>query len=213
MRRLKVLLADDHQLMLEAVQTVLDGEEDIVVVGATSNGTEVLPLVGQTDPDLLLLDLRMPEMDGLTIMDRLRERHPRVKTVVLSALDDSDVVEAAFLRGAVAFVSKTIDPRDLASALRQATDGTVHHPYGMPTDRTSSPVDVAGLSESQLRVLNALAQGFSNKEIAKELWLSEQTVKFHLSNIYRRFGVSSRTEAIRYAYQHRLISSPVWAVA
>ena len=213
MRRLKVLLADDHRLMLAAVKAALEGDDEIEIVGAAETGSEVLPLVHQTNPDVVLLDLRMPAMDGLTVIDRLRERHPNVKAIVLSAVEDEDVIETVLMHGATAFVSKQIHPRDLGGAVRQAVEGTVHNAVGLSPAPHVSPAVEAGLSESQIRVLNALVAGMSNKEIAQELWLSQQTVKFHLSNIYRRFGVSSRTEAIRYAYEHRLVAPAEFAVA
>jgi DNA-binding NarL/FixJ family response regulator len=213
MRQLKVLLADDHRLMLEALRAVLADDDEIEIVGAAESGSEVLPLVHQTRPDIVLLDLRMPGADGLMVLERLRAQHPTVKVIVLSAVEDDDVIQTSLARGATAFVSKQIHPRDLASAIRQAVSGNVRHAVGLlPVDHVT-PAEAAGLSESQIRVLDALVRGKSNKEIARELWLSQQTIKFHLSNIYRRFGVSSRTEAIRYAYEHRLVATSAPSLA
>lgn len=209
MAAIRVVIADDHRLMLAAITTALEQAEGIEVVGEALSGSQVLPLVAKTDPDLVVLDIRMPEMDGLTCLDRLRQRYPRVKVVMLSATDDPHLIESALSRGASAFVLKHIDPRDLASALRQACDGSVFRTLGEASRDNGAAAKEAGLTTSELRILKALAAGSSNKEIAKDLWLSEQTVKFHLRNIYRKLDVANRTEASRFAYQHGLVGNPL----
>jgi DNA-binding NarL/FixJ family response regulator len=209
MRRLKVLIADDHRLMLKAMRLSLEEADDLEIVGEATSGSQVLPLVAQTSPDLVLLDIRMPGMDGLMALELIRNRHPKVKVVMISGLDEPDVIKAALRRGASAFVAKTIDPRDLASALRQAAEGTVFQALGIPEEDETSVAKEAGLSKRELSILKALGSGLSNKQIAKELWLAEQTVKFHLTNIYRKLGVANRTEAVRYAYRHGLVESPL----
>jgi DNA-binding NarL/FixJ family response regulator len=215
MRRLKVLVADDHELMLEAIRIALaHAADEFEVVAATSRGTQVLPLVGQTQPDIVLLDLRMPGMDGLTCLELLQKRHPDVKAVVLSGVEDATVIRSAFARGATAFIRKHIDPRDLAAALRQAADGTVlHQMFGEVSSTEVEATRDVGLSKRELPILAALGEGMSNKQIAKEFWLAEQTVKFHLTNIYRKLGVSTRTEAVHRAYQLGLLESPVLEAA
>ncbi|CAN5155781.1 response regulator transcription factor [soil metagenome] len=215
MRRLKVLVADDHELMLEAVRLALaQAEDEFEVVATTSRGTQVLPLVAQNQPDLVILDLRMPGMDGLTCLELLRKRHPGVKAIVLSAVDEPHVIRTAFERGALAFVRKHIDPRDLPSAIRQSLEGTVTHPtFGEPDECDSSTAKDVGLSDRELSILAAVGAGLSNKQIAKQLWLAEQTVKFHLTNVYRKLGVSTRTEAINTAYRCGLLESPVLQTA
>jgi DNA-binding NarL/FixJ family response regulator len=208
MRPLKVLIADDHRLILEAIRLVLEDADDIEIVGETTRGSEVLPLVGRTSPDLVLLDIRMPEMDGLTCLDRLQKQHPDVMVVIMSSYDDSETIASALARGAKSFVGKMIDPRDLPSALRLVAQGAVYRPVNGGEPARDREADKAGLTPSEQRVLEALARGLSNKEIAQELWLTRQTVKFHLTNIYRRLGVTNRTEAVRYAYKHRLVAHP-----
>ena len=205
--RLKLLIADDHQLMLEGIRLALADAPDIEIVGETSSGAQVLPLVGQTSPDVVLLDLRMPGMDGLRCLESLRQRHPAVKTVVLSGSDEPELIEAAFQRGATAFILKRIDPVDLAPVIRQALDGNVFS----PVDARAAAIDVpdAGLTQREADILKALAGGLSNKQIARQFWLSEQTIKFHLTNIYRKLEVGSRTEAVRHAYENGLIENPM----
>ncbi len=212
MASLRVVIVDDHRLMLEAIRTALAHSDGIEVVGEATCGTQVLPLIGQTNPDIVLLDIRMPKMDGLTCLRSIRKRFADLKVAMFSGFEDPEQIQAAFRDGASAFIGKNIDPRDLASALRQAAEGTVYQPFGLLENGDSAP-NAAGLTESEARVLTVLAQGYSNKEIAKQLWLTEQTVKFHLTNIYRRLSVSNRTEAVRYAYEHRLVSPSATEVA
>jgi DNA-binding NarL/FixJ family response regulator len=208
MRLLRVLIADDHRLILEATRVVLEQAEDFEVVGVATRGSQVLPLVGQTKPDLVLLDVQMPEMDGLTCLDRLRKQYPDVRVVMMSAYDDPETIASALARGAKSFIGKMIEPRDLPSALRLVAEGTVYSTVSAAEPKQEGLARQAGLTPSEERVLEALARGLSNREIAEELWLTQQTVKFHLTNIYRRLGVTNRTEAVRHAYKHRLVAHP-----
>ena len=213
MRRLKVLVADDHELMVEAVRLALtQAGDEFEIVATTTRGQQVLPLAAQTQPDLVILDLRMPGMDGLTCLELLRQRHPGIKTVVLSGVEDANVVRSAFTRGAIAFIRKQVDPRDLPSAIRQAANGTVTHPIFGDVEQPQLPsAEDVGLTERELAILRALGDGMSNKQIARQLWLAEQTVKFHLTNLYRKLNVSTRTEAVNAGYRHGLLETPLLA--
>lgn len=205
---LKVLLADDHRLVLESVRRTLERAGDMEIVGEATNGGQVLPLVRRTAPDVLLLDLRMPKVDGLTCLEQVRKHCPAVKVVVLSAFTDGERIQAALTRGATGYVVKSVNPDDLPAAVRHAVDGTFFGPVGAGSgDNDADAVVEAGLTERELGILKALARGLSNHAIAKELWVSEQTVKFHLSNVYRKLGVANRTEAARFAYEHMLVES------
>jgi DNA-binding NarL/FixJ family response regulator len=208
MATIKVVVADDHRLIVEAVRCVLEAAGDFEVVGEATSGSQVLPVVSRMNPDVVILDLRMPGMDGLKCLDLIRARHDAVRVVVLSGVEDHDSIQAALRRGASAFVGKHVDPRDLPSVVRQVVDESVYHALVHALPDGGGPAHEAGLTTSEQRVLEALARGLSNKEIARELWLTEQTVKFHLTRIYRRLGVANRTEAVRHAYQHRLVSNP-----
>jgi two-component system, NarL family, nitrate/nitrite response regulator NarL len=203
---LRVLLADDHPLILAGIRRALEEAGGIEIVGEARVGSQVLPLVGRTKPDLVLLDIRMPQLDGLACLDLIRRRHAEVKVVVLSAFEDPEHVQAALRRGASAYVVKAVSPVDLPAALRQAVEGTVFHAVGVG-DRDAETDGESGLTKREMTLLRALAKGLSNQAIGKELWITEQTVKFHLRNIYRKLGVSSRTEAARYAYEHGLIEA------
>ena len=117
---MKVLLADDHRLTLQGIRRTLEEVEDIEVVGEAWNGSQVLPLIERTNPDLVLLDLRMPQLDGLACLDRIRKRYPKLKVVAMSMLNDAEHIDAAFRRGACGYIVKSINPSDLPSAIRQA---------------------------------------------------------------------------------------------
>jgi two-component system, NarL family, response regulator len=216
MERLRIVLADDHHLMREAVRLALTDVSDIEVVGEAETGPAVTPLVRNVEPDLVLLDVHMPSMDGLAVLERLREHFPRVRVVMLSAIEESDVIEAALRAGASAFITKRVDPRDLASAIRQAVDGTVFQAMALPKLSEEAAVRAAGLSGKEAEVLRGVARGLSNKQIARDLWVSDHTVKFHLGNVYRKLSVSNRTDAVCYALDHGLIKReqvPVAAAA
>jgi DNA-binding NarL/FixJ family response regulator len=210
---MKVLIADDHRLMLEGIRRALETAEDIEIVGEAHTGSQVLPLVGRTNPDLVLLDMRMPQVDGLMCLDQIRKRYPKVKVIVLSVYSDSEHIESALKRGACGYIVKSVNPLDLPSAIRQAVEGTVYNAIGMPEVDETTTAKAAGLTEREIAILKAVARGLSNQAIGKELWVTEQTVKFHLTNIYRKLGVANRTEAARYAYQNGLVESPVYEYA
>jgi DNA-binding NarL/FixJ family response regulator len=205
----RVLIADDHPLILAGIKRALEEDDQFEVVAEARVGSQVLPLVSQTNPDLALLDLRMPEMDGLTCLARIRKEHPKVKVVILSVSTDPEVVQTVLNHGASAYVVKSVNPIDLSSALRQALEGTVFSAVGLPEKTAQEDaVKAAGLTERETTILKALARGLSNEAIGKELWVAQQTVKFHLTNIYRKLEVKNRTEAARYAYEHGLIDNP-----
>ena len=205
---MRVLIADDHKLILEGIKRALDESEDFEVVGECSSGSQVLPMIGRTKPEIALLDLRMPGMDGLTCLGQIQKRYPDVKVVILSVSTDETLIQTVLKRGASAYIVKSINPIDLPSALRQAVEGTVYSAIGLPAE-TENPARAAGLTERETAILSALARGLSNEAIGKELWVAEQTVKFHLTNVYRKLGVANRTEAARLAYQHGLVESPL----
>ncbi len=206
---LKVLLADDHRLMLEAVRVSLEQDGDFKVVAATPEATKILPLLAEVLPDVVVLDVRMPQLDGITCLKRIRASYPEVVVVMLSASEDPSIIQQAMENGARAFVLKHIDPRDLGAVIRQAIVGAVFQSASVFADASAAKAAEAGLTAKEREVLNLLSAGLSNREMAKELWLSQQTVKFHLSNMYRKLDVKSRTAAIQAAQVRGLISNPL----
>jgi len=207
---MRIVIADDHRLILDGIRRALEADGGFEIVGETQNGTQVLPLVSQTKPDLVVLDVRMPQMDGLACLDEIRRRFPDIKVVMLSASTSSELVETALRRGASAYVVKSVDPVDLPATLRQVVSGTVFSTVGAPDSLGTAGARAAGLTERELAILRAAARGLSNDAIARELWVTQQTVKFHLTNIYRKLGVKNRTEATRAAYQQGLVESPLY---
>ena len=203
MANLRVVVADDQKLMREAVRMVLSAEDGMTVVGEAASGAALLDLLKRVQPDVALVDLAMPPLDGIELLERIRAEHSGVKTVVLSGTDDRRQVAAALRRGAAAFILKSVNPLDLPAIIRQVVDGTTFVP--VPRD-VELRADARGtLSDRELAVLVELAEGRTNKEIAGRLWVSEETVKFHLRNIYRKLAVSSRTDAIRFAHENDLV--------
>ena len=207
---MKVLIADDHRLMVEGIRHALEPAEDIEVVGEASVGSQVLPLVRRLSPDVVLLDMRMPQMDGLLCLDGIRKHCPKVKVIVLSVFSDPEHIQAAFRHGASGYIVKSVNPVDLPSAIRQAVEGTVFHAIGVPESNDAAVGKASGLTERELGILKAVARGLSNSAFGKELWVTEQTVKFHLTNIYRKLDLANRTEAARYAFEHGLVDSPLY---
>jgi DNA-binding NarL/FixJ family response regulator len=206
MGAIRVILAEDHALMRDAVKLVLDGVEDVQLVGEVANGDDLLPLLRYIEADFVLLDVQLPGVDGFGCLEALAKYHPRVKVAMLSAFDDPQVIESAFRRGASGYILKSINPYDLPAAIRQIVEGTVIHLSPAAQNGAAPSAGPGGLSEKEVAVLAELCHGQTNKQIAASLWLSEQTVKFHLRNVYRKLGINSRTEALRYAYEHDLAS-------
>ena len=207
--RLSVLIADDHPLMLLGVRRALEKSDDIEVVGEARSAVELVGMVQRRCPDLVLTDFRMPGMDGVALIREIRETAPEVKCVVLSACTDRAAVDAALLAGASAFIVKSVMPVDLASVLRQASTGAVYHAPSRTSEprREQSEPLAPTLTEREMAILSAVAAGLTTKAISQDLWVSEHTVKFHLTNIYRKLGVANRSAAVRYAFQHDLVAA------
>jgi two-component system nitrate/nitrite response regulator NarL len=206
---LKVLIADDHPLMLQGIRRALEASEDIDVVGEARSGEEALALVERRNPDLVLMDLHMPGLHGLECVAEIKRRWPDIKTVVISASDDHATIDSALLAGASAYILKSVSPMDIPSVLRQASAGAVYHVPSVPRPCNAEQAVASGpdLTPRETTILVAVAGGLTTKAISQDLWLSEHTVKFHLTNIYRKLGVSNRSGAVRYAFENDLASS------
>ncbi len=206
---LKVCIADDHLLILNAVGAALRDADDIEVVGKAQSGEEALALVEAHQPDLVLLDRQMPGLDGLSCLKTIKSRWPEIHVVMLSATEDAKQIAEALDAGASAYIGKRIGPADLASALRHVSAGVVYQrSAGAEEEATAASGPGEELTERERTMLEAVARGLSTKAISRELWITEKTVKFHLTNIYRKLGVHNRTGAMRYAFEHGLVSPP-----
>jgi DNA-binding NarL/FixJ family response regulator len=198
------VILDEHPLWLEAVEAVLQ-RIGIRVAGKTTSASQALTLVEKARPDLLVAELPRSNgaVDAAAFLARARELVPRLRTIVLSAHTDPPSIDAAFDAGAAAYVAKTTHPDDLASAIRQ----TFNHSVYLARARAATPASPqlrsdetkGGLTRREREILALVAEGHSNAHLARMLWVTEQTVKFHLSNIYRKLDVSNRTEASRWA--------------
>jgi DNA-binding NarL/FixJ family response regulator len=208
---LKVLLADDHPLILQGLRRTLEACDDIEIVGEARSGTELLALVERRSPDIVLMDLRMPGSDGVACLQEIGRSWPAIRTVVLSASDDQESIDSALRAGASAYVLKSVGSVDIPSVLRQVSAGgaVFHAPSPRPAAAGGAPAAPEGpvLTEREAAILAAIADGKTTRAISGELWVSEHTVKFHLTNIYRKLGVSNRSGAVRYAYEHGLVSA------
>ena len=204
------LIADPFPLYIGALEHLL-ADTDIDVLLSTTSPTEALQRILANPPDLLIvgIELRDDALDGVGLVRQARESDPEIKIVALSEAADAQTAAVALSAGASAYVAKTAHPADLMSAIRQVFDPSLY--MALPTAyRTAPPsADEAahGLTKREVEILQHTAEGRSNGEIARSLWVTDQTVKFHLSNIYRKLGVSNRTEASRWAQRNGLLSA------
>jgi DNA-binding NarL/FixJ family response regulator len=206
------VICDSHPMWLDAVEQVLR-RIAIHVVGKTTSTSEAISMVEAHRPDILITELEghSGDFSGLVLIERAKAAVPSVRPIVLSMHQDSRIIDAALVAGAAAYVVKTAHPEDLASAVRQAFSHSVYlagRPAVMPVTAPAKPALDAkseGLTRRELEILRLVAEGHSNAQLARMLWVTEQTVKFHLSNIYRKLDVANRTEASRWAQRHGLL--------
>ena len=208
----RVVLADDHPLFLQALREAVE-RAGIAVVGTAERGDELLELTATVDADAVLLDLAMPGYDGFECLELLRQRHPHLVLIVVSSSDDEGSIRRALDLGAVCFVGKGTDPDDLAGAVRVLLSDSIHlharhGAQNRPAVQTQDLHATNLLTPRELEILRLAADGKSNAEMAKALWVTEQTVKFHLSNVYRKLEVGNRTGASRWAQLHGLLDGP-----
>jgi DNA-binding NarL/FixJ family response regulator len=207
---LKILVADDEPAMVGVIGAILGGAGHKII--AAYDGREAIRRFEDEHPDLVLLDLAMPGLDGYECLAQLRDRYPAVRAIVVSATDDEENIRRALDYGAVCFVGKATDPHDLAGAVHVLLSDSIH--LEVPRGRTSTATAAANgaaaalLTPRELEILRLASDGLSNSEMAKQLWVTDQTVKFHLSNIYRKLEVSNRTGASRWAREHGLLDDP-----
>ena len=203
------VVLDPHPLWLDAVSRVLEqGEFDIL--GAVTEPREALEIVGARTPDLFVADVgRAPDGDAFATIRKARELSPSTRVLVLSAADEADLVRGALAAGALAFVVKTAEPEDVAFAVRHAFQPSIflagRVQAAPPAPEPQQAAAIRQLTKRELEILRLVAEGDSNVQLARRLWVTEQTVKFHLSNIYRKLGVANRTEASRWAQVNGLL--------
>ena len=202
--RASVLLVDDHALLRTGVANIINQEADLHVVAEAGNGVEALEAFDRYHPDVTLLDLRMPVMEGVEVVRRMREKDPRARVIILTTYDTDEEISRALKAGAKAYVLKDISADDLIACIRDVLAGKT---YLAPAAAAKLAEDVTRvqLTPRELSTLRLLADGKANKEIATELGISERTVKTHLGHLFEKLGVTSRTEAVKIATRRGLV--------
>ena len=209
---IRVLIVDDHTVVRDGLSAILGREEDIVVVGEASNGLESIDKARQLNPSVVLMDLRMPEVDGVEAMRRIRETQPDINFLVLTTFDTDEYIYRAIEVGAKGFLLKDASREDLFKAVRAVHRGESLIEPGVAARVLNRFVQLSQqssqhelLSEREREVLQLMAKGAANKEIAASLSVSESTVKTHVANIFQKLGVNDRTGAVTEALQRAII--------
>jgi DNA-binding NarL/FixJ family response regulator len=202
MSRARIIVVDDQPLLLDALEAVL-ARYEFEVVGKATSSAEAAHIHSREDADVILLDLEIPGEDPVAFTRRVRAAHPRTQVVVMSSAVADDRIRAALSAGAASVVPKSADPADIAGAVARV----VGRPRAIEGAPESGARAATRLTARELEVLRLVAEGRSNSEVARRLWITEETVKFHLTKIYRKLRVSNRTEAARRAFASGLLAS------
>lgn len=209
---IRLLVADDHPVVRDGLVAILSTQPDFVIVGEAANGEEVIEKARELQPDVLLLDLEMPRLDGVEALQRLREIMPGLKAIVFTAFDSDDRILGAVQAGAQGYLLKGAPREELFRAVRVVyAGGSLLEPVitSKLLRRISQPPDeppvIEPLTARELDVMKLMTRGLQNKEIAAELFISERTVKFHVSSILGKLKAGNRTEAVTIALQHHLV--------
>lgn len=220
----RVLVVDDQQLVRDGIASLLRVQEGIAVVGTATNGREALEQAIALRPDVILMDVRMPVMDGVEATTQILRQLPSCFILMLTTFDDDEYVRNALLAGARGYLLKDLPPQDLAHAVHAVSQGVYQldasviermlgasgEPNAAPQPKTKASVapdalEAASLTNREVEVLRLIARGATNREVADYLVISEGTVKNHLSNIFSRLGLRDRTQAVMYAREHGLL--------
>jgi NarL family two-component system response regulator LiaR len=210
--QIRIMVVDDHPITRAGLTLFLKAHNDLSLVGEASSGEEAVALCEKVSPDVVLMDLKLPGIDGVSAMLAIRERHPQVQVIVLTSYPDPSFVEHAVQEGAVGYLLKNVSAQELVDAIRSANHG---QPV-LAKEATEALVQIVrqqttrqnDLTEREREVLALLVEGLSNAQIAERLTVSRATVKFHVGGILNKLGASSRAEVITMAWQHRLIATP-----
>ncbi|HOM03088.1 MAG TPA: response regulator transcription factor [Acetivibrio sp.] len=214
MDKIRVAIADDHVMVREGLKQILELENDIVVVAQASNGEEAVKVAKEYQPDVILMDINMPEINGLQAIEKIKADNLATKIIVLTIHEDKEYLIKTIHMGAEGYVLKDADSMVLVEAIRSVNKGESYIQSNMTkelvkefnrvtvNEKDKKPEN--NLTPRELEVLELIAQGLINKEIAKRLFISEKTVKNHVSNIFKKLNVSDRTQAAIYAYKHNI---------
>ena len=206
-RAIRLLISDDHPVVRAGLSGMLSGEKDFEVLGEATNGSEAVALTGRLSPDVVLMDLRMPEMDGVEAISRIKDQYPETNILVLTTYESDADVLRALEKGATGYMLKDAPREDLFEAIRAAAEGKsplAPDVAARLVQRIRQPVDEL-LSTREIEILELVAGGASNKDIAKQLWISDTTVKSHILHIFNKLEVTDRTSAVTAALRRGII--------
>ena len=207
-KKIRLLISDDHPVVRAGIVGMLSGEKDFEVLGEAEDGSEAVALADRLKPDVVLMDLRMPQMDGVEAISRIKERHPGMNILVLTTYESDADVLRALERGATGYMLKDAPREDLFEAIRATAQGKSPLSPDVAArlvQRVREPVEEL-LSTREIEILELVAGGASNKEIAKQLWISDTTVKSHVLHIFNKLEVTDRTAAVTVALRRGIIS-------
>lgn len=206
MEKIRVLIADDHVLFREGTRNLINQEKDMAVIGEASDGEETIKLVTELLPDVVLMDIAMPVVNGIEATKRIKDKFPKTAVLILTAYDNDQYIVAMLEAGAAGYLLKNVSGRDLINAIRAVFAGeAILHPsiaqkvfnhFGATTRRSEETAQLTDISEREMEILKLAARGMSNQDIATHLYLSRRTIQSHLANIFRKMDVGSRTEAV-----------------
>jgi len=213
MAAIRVLIVDDHMVVRRGLRSMLSGAQDVEVVGEAGNADEAMERAREMQPDIVLLDIRMPGMDGLRVLHLLGEQLPQVKTIILTNYDEEQFLLEAFRAGAYGYLLKNVGRELLLDALRKAHEGKRQLSPDLVDNLLRQFADLGqkqtmdqfGLSDTEVGLLSIIAEGATNREIAERLYWSETTVKRKLSDVFAKLGASDRAQAVAIAMRHGLI--------
>jgi NarL family two-component system response regulator LiaR len=213
---IRVLIVDDHAVVRTGLKVFLDLQPDMEVVGEAADGSEGVAMARRLEPDVVLMDLLMPNMDGVTAIGRIKAERPETEIVTMTSFIEEEMVTSALEAGASGYVLKDAEAEEVAAAVRAAHAGEVHLDPAVARllaqrmrDRKSPKDELAEpLTEREKDVLRLLGQGMSNKEIGSTLFITERTARTYVSNILGKLGLASRTQAALYAVEHKLVDAP-----
>ena len=205
---IKLMIVDDHAVVRSGLSKFLKINKDLQLVGEASDGDEAIKLVSLHKPDVVLMDLMMPGIDGVTATREIHKKHPEIKIIALTSFSDQNMVQGALQAGAIGYLQKNVTAAELASAIRSAHAGrmTLSPEAAQALAESAAQPQIPGnqLTERERDVLRCMVEGRNNQEIADQLVISLGTVKFHVSNIFQKLGVDSRVEAVKMAIEQKL---------
>ena len=209
MTAIRILLVDDHAVVRSGLIKFLMVNKDMELVAEASDGAEAVQLAGLHKPDVILMDLMMPGMDGITATREIHQKYPQIKVIALTSFSEQNMVQGALQAGAIGYLQKNVTAAELGNAIRSAHSGrmTLSQEAVQVLANSTSQAHMPGneLTEREWDVLKGMVEGLNNNEIAEKLVISLGTVKFHISNIFQKLGVDSRVEAVKLAIEQKLV--------